>query len=61
MFHVTIVAIRLGVLLCYEQHQNRSFEHGVTHEMTEKWYVAREYGNNVGVKTHRSVIMSPVK
>ena len=26
MFHVTIVAIRLGVLLCYEQHQNRSFE-----------------------------------
>ena len=38
-----------------------SFNHHITHEMTEKWYGAREYGNNVGVKTHRSVIMSPVK
>ena len=61
MFHVTIVAIRSGILLCYEQHQNRSFNHRVTREMIEKWFGAREYGNNVGVKTHRSVIMSPVK
>ena len=61
MFHVTIVAIRSGILLCYEQHQNRSFEHGVTREMIEKWYGARKYGHNVGVKTHRSTIVLPVK
>ena len=61
MFHVGIVAIGSGVLSCSCQHQNGLFEHGVTHEMTEKWYGAREYGNNVGVKTHLSVIMSPVK